>query len=308
MTQSVLRNPSVFYGLAGFALFLLAVPVRNSFAFTASDLVSGGSIWLETTIAVALVFVSAMAFSLQIARGYFIRVLNKFTLRLGADIWWLGYVMIRDALIFTSFIMGLMVFFPGTFLDYPIAVPFMPLSVVFFGAALVTKLYVDADDNRTAFRAVTALVFVGTALWIFGTIFITETPLALAALPAGVSATSGMWYTMYNTFSSITNLNLAMTSFYACFAVLGVIGVFGLAHPILHSRLPIRKKTAGATSTVSQPTTSPVVPIARVSGAQDNTERVTVGPNFSGVARNLESKMDNLSHDALKSNKPEYIR
>jgi hypothetical protein len=168
----------VLYVLAGLALSILALTGRTSYAVTQGELVSGGSIWLETTIAVALVFVIAMAFSLQIARGYFIRVLNKFTLRLGADIWWLAYILIRDGLIFMSFIMGLPVFFPGTFLDYPMAVPFMPLSVVFFGAALVTKLYVDADNNRNAFRIVTALVFIGTLLWISGTIFITESPQA----------------------------------------------------------------------------------------------------------------------------------
>src|SRR5487761_1561217 len=173
------------------AVFLFVVPDRQVFAFTQSNLVSGGSIWLETTIAVALVFVSAMAFSLQIARGYFIRILNKFTLRLGADIWGLAYILIRDALIFMSFIIGLLVFFPGTFLDYAIAVPFMPVSVVLFGLALVTKLYFDADDNRNAFRAVTVLVFAATVLWITGTIFVTETPMILSTLPPGVSSNSG---------------------------------------------------------------------------------------------------------------------
>jgi hypothetical protein len=215
-------------------LLLNAAP---AYAIDQSGLVSGGSIWLETTIAVAMVFVTAMAFSLQIARGYFLRTLEKFTLRLGADIWWLTYVLVRDGLIFASFVMGLLVFFPGTFQDYDMAVPFMPLSVVLFGVALITKLYFDADENRNAFRAVTVLVFGGTALWIFGTVFVTESPLALATLPSGVSATSGIWYTMYNTFSSKVNTDLAMLTFNACFAVLGVIGILGFAHPLLHSRV-----------------------------------------------------------------------
>ncbi|MDE1857867.1 MAG: hypothetical protein KGI26_02205 [Thaumarchaeota archaeon] len=215
----------------------MLVSTAPTYAIDQSGLVAGGSIWLETTIAVAMVFVTAMAFSLQIARGYFLRTLEKFTLRLGADIWWLAYVLIRDALIFMSFVMGLLVFFPGTFQDYAMAVPFMPVSVVLFGVALVTKLYFDADDNRNAFRAVTILVFLGTALWITGTIFVTETPLALTTLPAGVSSTSGFWYTVYNTFSSEANVNLAMTTFNITFAALGVIGLFGFAHPILHSRI-----------------------------------------------------------------------
>ena len=299
MTHSLLKNRAVFSGLAGLALFLLAVPARNSFAFTQGDLVSGGSIWLETTIAVALVFVSAMAFSLQIARGYFIRVLNKFTLRLGADIWWLAYVLIRDALIFMSFVMGLLVFFPGTFQDYPMAVPFMPLSVVFFGLALVLKLYVDADDNRKAFRIETVLVFIGTLLWISGTIFVTETPLILSPLPPGVSATTGIWATMYNTFSSTSNLGLAMASFQACFAILGVIAIFGFAHPILHSRLPIKKKASSAT--VTQPMASPAVPSVRMSRPTSDTQNTN--PALPSRATGFESKMD-LTGEARK---PNYI-
>ena len=217
----------------------LAFNASPAFALSQGDLVSGGSIWLETTIAVALVFVAAMAFSLQIARGYFLRTLEKFTLRLGADIWWLAYVLIRDGLIFMSFIMGLMVFFPGTLGDYAIAVPFMPASVVLFGIALIIKLYFDADEDRNVFRVVTALVFGGAATWIFGTIFVTETPLALASsnMPSSVSTTSGFWYTLANTFNSQTNPDLYMASFYVCFTALGILGVLGLAHPILHSRV-----------------------------------------------------------------------
>lgn len=233
-----------------------------AFALTNTDIVSAGSIWLESTIAVAMVFVTAMAFSLQISRGYFLRILDKFTLRLGADIWWLAYVLIRDGLIFISFVMSLMVFFPGTFLDYPMAVPFMPLTAVLFGAALVTKLYFDADDNRNVFRFVTVLVFLGAVSWIFGTVFITETPLALSPLPAGVSATGGFWGTIYNTFSSTQNMDLAMASFYAGFAALSGIALIGFAHPLLHSRIKARK-LAGAQTTVAPPAIPVSVPTGR---------------------------------------------
>jgi hypothetical protein len=263
------KNLLAKLGLGGVVLSLLAMSSTPVFALASGDIVSAGSVWLETTIAVALVFVTVMAFSLQIARGYFVRVLNKFTLRLGADIWWLAYVLIRDGLIFLAFIMGLLVFLPGTFLDYPMAVPFMPLSIVLFGIALVTKLYFDADDNRNAFRAVTFLVFGGTALWLFGVIFVTETPLVLPTLPPGVSADSGFWYTIYHTFSSTQNLSLAMYSFQACFAALGIIALFGFAHPILHSRLLPKPK---ATASPMQPQIAPIVArtVAPVAKPQDS--------------------------------------
>ncbi len=236
---------------------ILLLNTAPAYAIDQNGLVAGGSIWLETTIAVAMVFVTAMAFSLQIARGYFLRTLEKFTLRLGADIWWLTYVLIRDGLIFMAFIMGLIVYFPGTFQDYDLAVPFMPVSVVLFGAALVTKLYYDADESRRAFRAVTVLVFAGTIMWIFGTIFVTETPLALSTLPSGVSSSGGLWSTLYNTFSSKVNVDLSMATFEACFAALGVVGMFGLAHPFLHSRMgkptPRISQTQGPVSPTGLP-------------------------------------------------------
>ena len=225
---------------------------------------SAGSIWLETTLAVAMVFVTAMAFSLQIARGYFVRTLNKFSLRLGADIWWLAYVLIRDGLIFVSFIIGLLVFFPGTILDYPMAVPFMPLAVVLFGIALVTKLYWDADDNRNAFRFVTVTLFIGTALWIFGTIFITESPLQLNPLPSGMNANLGFLSYLYQNFNSQNNPTLALYSIQACFAALGVLGLVGFAHPILHSRLPKAKKTVAPA--IPQTTTAPFVRVSKNQG------------------------------------------
>ena len=235
--MSFLRKRGKLVGTIIAAASLLLLNTAPAYAIDQNGLVSGGSIWLETTIAVAMVFVTAMAFSLQIARGYFLRTLEKFTLRLGADIWWLTYVLIRDGLMFMAFIMGLMVYFPGTFQDYAMAVPFMPVSVVQFWDALVTKLYFDADENRRVFRVVTTLVFAGTASWIFGTIFVTESPLQLASLPSGVSTSSGIWYTISSTFSSQSNVNLSMLSFNVCFAALGVIGLFGLAHPFLHSRM-----------------------------------------------------------------------
>ena len=255
--MSFLEKNGKLVGTILAAASLLLLNTAPAFALSQGQLVSGGSIWLETTIAVAMVFVTAMAFSLQIARGYFLRTLEKFTLRLGADIWWLAYVLIRDGLIFMSFIMGLLVFFPGTFQDYDIAVPFMPVAVVLFALALVIKLYFDADESRTAFRAVTALVFAGTALWIFGTVFVTETPLALGTLPSGVSSTGGFWYSVYNTFSSIQNVNLSMMTFEITFPALAVVAAFGFAHPLLHSRIgkqtPRITQSQGPASPASMP-------------------------------------------------------
>jgi hypothetical protein len=54
--------------------------------FSQQDLVGGGSVFMEQTLALILAIVLVAAFSLQLAREYFLRTLDKFTLRLGADI------------------------------------------------------------------------------------------------------------------------------------------------------------------------------------------------------------------------------
>ncbi len=215
------------------------------FALTSNDLVSAGSVFTEGTIAVVLTFLIVMALSLQIGRGYFVRILNKFTLRLGADIWWLTYVLIRDALIFLSFLFGLMLFLPGVFQDFAMAVPFMPLAIVFIAGALIVKLYWDADEDRTAFRIVTIMLFIATVLYLTGAIFVLETPTALPTLPSQIG-TSGIWYDIYNMFSSQVNVDLSITTFEVCFAILSIIGLIALAHPFLHSKIGKGKKMAEA--------------------------------------------------------------
>jgi hypothetical protein len=291
--MSFLRKKGKLAALALAMASILTFNVTPTFALSQGDLVSGGSVWLETTIAVALVFVTAMAFSLQIARGYFLRTLEKFTLRLGADIWWLTYVLLRDGLIFASFITGLMVFFPGTLGDYAIAVPFMPASVVLFGAALIIKLYFDADEDRNIFRVVTGLVFGGAASWIFGTIFVTETPLALASsnMPSSISTTSGFWYTLANTFSSQTNPDLYMTSFYVCFTALGVFGVLGLAHPILHSRVGKGLKATKQSQVPITPSAFPTRASVGSSGPSSGFARIARG-SLQASAESVPDKAD----------------
>jgi len=121
----------------------------------------------------------------------------------------------------------------------------MPLAIVFVAGALLIKLYWDADENRTAFQAVTIMLFISTILYLTGEIFVLETPTTLTTLPSAVG-TSGIWYTIYNDFSSQVNVNLSWASFEVCFAILSIMGLVALAHPFLHSRIGKGKKVTGA--------------------------------------------------------------
>jgi hypothetical protein len=192
--------------------------------------IGSASVIIEQTITVVLMLLMVLAISMQIARSYFLRILRKFTLRLAADIWWLTYVLLKDASIFAIVFLGITFLWPGTYQDYPIAVPFQPISIVFFAIALLLMLLFDTDEDPSYNKIITYLVGIGSVLYIFGTIFITESAVQLSTLPPTVSnSTSNFWGYMYATFNSQTNPALAIYTFYAAFLIIVVAGGIAFA-------------------------------------------------------------------------------
>ncbi len=192
---------------------------------------NAATIYTENTITVMLTLLTILAISIQVARGYFLRVLKKFTLRVAADVWWLIYVLLRDASIFLVVFLGFMLFYPGIYQDFPIAVPFMPLAVDFFAIALVIMLIKDTDEDIKYNNILTVLVGIGTFLYIFGTIFITESATQLAVLPPTVSnSVNNIWGFMNTYFNSVNNPALSIYSFYICFAILIIAGIVAIRY------------------------------------------------------------------------------
>ncbi len=148
---------------------------------------TAGSIFVEGTILVTLAMISILALSAPIARRYFLQVLRKFTLRLAADIWWLLFVVLRDASIFLMVLLGFMLFWPGTYQDIAIAVPFQPLAIDMFAIALVILLLWDTEEEPFFNSLLTLFVLLGTVMYTAGTVFVTESATQLAAQPPAVS-------------------------------------------------------------------------------------------------------------------------
>jgi hypothetical protein len=193
--------------------------------------VTAGSVYTENTIAVLLTMLTVLALSIQIARRYFIRILRKFTLRFAADIWWLIYVILRDASIFLVVLLGVMLFWPGIYQDFPIAVPFMPLAIDMFAIALVIMLVKDTEDDPFYNSIVSILVIIGSVLYLSGTIFVTESAVQLAHLPPTVSAsTSNIWGFAYNYFNTQTNPTLSIYTFYVSAIILGICGLVAILY------------------------------------------------------------------------------
>ena len=76
-------------------------------------LVQGGAQWMVATIVAFLPALWTMTLMLHLGRPYVLRTLRRCGLRLGADIWWMSYLLIRDAVLVLTFALSLVFFQPN---------------------------------------------------------------------------------------------------------------------------------------------------------------------------------------------------
>jgi hypothetical protein len=136
-------------------------------------ILQGGMQWVVSTIAAFMPSLWAMTVIFHLARPYVLRTVTKLSLRFGADIWWLGYVLVRDGVILVTLSLSLIFLFPN--LMTGIALPLTaPIAALLLFASLYVKLLYDADDDLQAYRVATALLAAGGALYVLPQIFAIE--------------------------------------------------------------------------------------------------------------------------------------
>lgn len=128
-------------------------------------LVVGGEAFIETILPflVAALWVAGLA--LHLARSYMLDVTGKFSLRVAADLFWLVYVLLRDAILAATFILSVFYFYPMLIAERPFPT-FAPLAATLLLAVLVIKLVSDPDEDPRGYRVVTALLSAGAALYL----------------------------------------------------------------------------------------------------------------------------------------------
>jgi hypothetical protein len=136
-------------------------------------ILDGGKHWLVSTIAALLPSLWVLTAILHLSRPYMLRTIKKLSLRFGADIWWLGYVLVRDAVMLITFALSLVFIFPNLVMtiDVPLTAP---IAGVLLFASLYVKLLYDTDDDFQAYRVATALLAVGAAFYLIPQIFAIE--------------------------------------------------------------------------------------------------------------------------------------
>ena len=136
-------------------------------------LVTGGAQWLISTIVAFLPVLWTMALIMHLGRPYVLRTLRRCGLRLGADIWWMSYLLIRDAVLLITFAVSWIFFLPNVVVNSALPIT-GPLAALLLLLALAVKLSRRADDDVNAYRLATVFLVLGATLYYGPQVFAVE--------------------------------------------------------------------------------------------------------------------------------------
>lgn len=181
----------------------------------------GGEGFLEGTLAAVLPVFWLAILGLHLGRPYILDMIDRFTLRLGADLLWLVYIALRDLLIVSGVVMSFMFFFPDVVLadNLPLT---GGLAAACLFAVLLVKQMGDPDHNLRDFRIVTFLLALG-ALFYF-------VPYLVGVQAQGVAA--GTMLNISNFLVTATNPNWAVGIAYVSIALLAIMGAAAAIYAI----------------------------------------------------------------------------
>ncbi len=178
-----------------------------------------GEGFVEGTIAAALVALWLLTLALHLARPYMLANLRKFTLLLGADLWWIVYVAMRDIFLVQVFLGSFIFFYPDVVKaqDLPVT---GGLAAVCAFAVLVIKLVTRGDADRRWFQVQTALLGLGATLYIV--------PYLLGVQVTQIGTGSGNQLASILVSSQNTDWSLPLT--YISAALAGILGLVAVVY------------------------------------------------------------------------------
>lgn len=186
-----------------------------------SGINAGGEQFLEGTLAAVLPAFWLAILGLHLGRSYILDMIDRFTLRLGADLLWLIYIALRDLLIASGVVMSFMFFFPDVVTGNSLPLTGGLAACSLFGVLLV-KLIGDPDHNARDFQLVTALLGLGA--------FFYFVPYVLGVQLIGVA--SGPWAGISNFLVTATNPNWAVGIAYVSVALIAIMGAIAAIYAL----------------------------------------------------------------------------
>jgi hypothetical protein len=137
------------------------------------SLVQGGAQWMISTIVAFLPALWTMTLMLHLGRPYVLRTLRRCGLRLGADGWWMSYLLMRDAVLVVTFALSFIFFQPA--IVATAALPITgPLAALCLLLALAVKLLRRVDDDASAYRLATLFLVAGATFYYLPLVFAVE--------------------------------------------------------------------------------------------------------------------------------------
>jgi len=127
-------------------------------------LVQGGSQWMILSVVAFLPALWTTILLLHIGRPYLMRILRKSGLRFGADVWWMSYVLMRDAFMLATFVLSFVFFMPNLVANQPLPLT-GSLAALFLLLALAVKLVRKVDDDLGAYRLSTILLVIAATFY-----------------------------------------------------------------------------------------------------------------------------------------------
>ena len=191
-------------------------------------------IWTAQTLCDIGILLSVIAFLLHIGRPYFERILGRFTLRVAADLWWVVYILLRDGTLVFATLFGFWNLNLDLMADIKVGLPFVPLGTVALAAALLVKVFRNAEDVNRSMRLSTWLVTLGAVLNTVGYVFVMEGPGEEYAASKTV-----FWQTLQS-WRSNENPELATITFYVTFFLLTVLVTIAVVRAL--QLYPVREK------------------------------------------------------------------
>jgi hypothetical protein len=178
-----------------------------------------GEGFVEGTIAAALVILWILSIALHLARPYMVRTTGKFTLRLGADLWWIIYVALRDLILLQVFLGSFIFLYPDVITGQNLPITGGLAAVCAF-AALLIKLMTRGDQDVRWMRIQVLLVGLGAALYI--------TPYLLGSQMTLLSG--NLTDQIMPLLVTSKNPDLALPLSYLSAALIGIMGVVAVAY------------------------------------------------------------------------------
>jgi hypothetical protein len=203
----------------------------------ADALAQGGAQWLIASIVAFLPALWTMALVLHLGRPYVIRTLRRCGLRLGADVWWMSYLLTRDAVLLMTFALGWIFFLPAVVANNALPIT-GSVATLFLLLALAVKLSRRVDDDINAYRLATIFLVIGATLYYFPQVFAVEG--ADQPALAGVA----------EAFTSNTNVTVALWLMWISLAGVVLVGIYLFSRVLVSVNRKVKTQMPAPTAPV----------------------------------------------------------